>query len=121
MLKKEPMVKVVGLLRRNPKISPQEFQDYWKNVHAPLVKEKLPGLVHYTGSFPIPGAKAMPGVVTPDYDGVVELCFDSVESAQKALNGPLFSQPDREKSSNSLIDIVRSESMMMEEYVVQLK
>ena len=30
------MIKLMMCLRRNPNLSREEFQDYWKNSHAPL-------------------------------------------------------------------------------------
>ena len=35
------MIKVVFCLRRQPHLSRQEFQHYWRTVHAPLVAEAL--------------------------------------------------------------------------------
>lgn len=32
-------VKLVFVARRRPELSPEEFQDYWINSHAPLVRE----------------------------------------------------------------------------------
>jgi uncharacterized protein (TIGR02118 family) len=119
MIKKEKMVKIVAFIRRNPKLSPQEFKDYWLNVHVPMVKDKLPGLIHYTGSFPLQ-VKSDPSAILAPYDGLVELCFDSVENMEKAMQGPLFQRDDRKNSSATLMDLPRTESLVMEEYVVQL-
>jgi uncharacterized protein (TIGR02118 family) len=119
MIKKSPIIRAVGFLRRNPKLSPEEFKDYWLNVHAPMVKGKVPGLIYYTGKFALPG-KPTPETPVAPYDGIVELGFDSVESLQKALNGPSFNANDRQTSSTTLIDLANTEALIMEEYFVEI-
>ncbi len=39
--------KTVALLGRAPGMTFQQFDDYWRNVHAPLAA-KLPGVTKYT-------------------------------------------------------------------------
>lgn len=43
------MVKIVFCLRRLPALSREQFQDYWRNQHAPLVmaRAKLLGIHRY--------------------------------------------------------------------------
>jgi uncharacterized protein (TIGR02118 family) len=41
----EQMVRLTALLRRNPKLSPEEFDAHWRDVHGPLMKS-LPGIEH---------------------------------------------------------------------------
>ena len=119
MIRKSATVSAIGFLRRNPDLSPQEFKDYWLNVHAPMVKSKVPGLIYYSGRFPLPG-ESSPGTPRAPYDAIIEFQFDSVESLQKALNGPAFMANDRQKSSGSFLDLANTQALMMEEYVVEL-
>lgn len=84
MIKKQPLVRVVAFIRRNPTLTQDEFVEYWKSVHVPLVLKILEGLVRYTGSFPLP-VKSAPQAIVPDIDAVVELCFRDVASMQKAM------------------------------------
>ena len=113
------MIKVVAFIRRNPNLTQAEFVDYWKNVHVPMVKKRLPGLVKYIGSFPV-GVKSAPEAIVPDFDGLVELGFDSVESMQKAMSSPNFLSEERQISSAKLMDLSRTESLVVEEIVVPL-
>lgn len=113
------MIKIVAFIRRNPKLTQEEFVNYWKTVHVPLVKQRLPGLIKYTGSFPI-GVKSAPEAIVPDFDGLVELGFDSVESMQKAMSSPSFLSEDRQISSAKLMNLSRTESLVVEEFVVPL-
>ena len=113
------MIKIVALIRRNPQMTQEEFVHYWKTVHAPLVKKKLPGLVKYIGSFPS-GVTSATEVVASDFDGVVELGFDSVKSMQAAMSNPDFLTEDRRISSAKLMDLEKTRSMVVEEVVVPL-
>jgi uncharacterized protein (TIGR02118 family) len=112
------MIKIVAFIRRNPKLTQEEFVHYWKTVHVPLVKRTLPGLVKYIGSFPIGAATG--GTKQPDYDALVELGFDSMASMQAAMSSPGFLSDERQISSAKLMDLDRTESLVVEEFVVPL-
>jgi uncharacterized protein (TIGR02118 family) len=113
------MIKIVAFLRRNPTMSQEEFVHYWKTVHVPMVKNKLPGLVKYIGNFPV-GVRSDPNLVVPDFDAIVELGFDSVESMKAAMSSPSFLSEERQISSAKLMDLGRTETMVVEEIVVPL-
>jgi uncharacterized protein (TIGR02118 family) len=115
------MIKVVSLIKRNPNLTQEEFVHFWKTVHVPLVKERLPGLKKYIGSFPVATGPA-PGSGTQElvYDAVVELGFDSLEALNAAMTGPGFSAADRVASSAKLMDLTQTRTMVVEENVVPL-
>jgi len=85
------MLKLVYCLARRPEMSREEFQDYWRNTHAPLVaaaSEAL-GIRHYVqchtaqtgGDNALRASRGLPaGAGEADYDGVAELWFDSEEA-----------------------------------------
>ncbi|WP_103729951.1 EthD domain-containing protein [Novosphingobium sp. HII-3] len=81
------MIKIIFCLRRAAHMTQQEFQQYWHEKHAPLVREVAPilGIRRYVQShaFQHPGLQpaivARKGEVEP-YDGVAELWYDSVEA-----------------------------------------
>lgn len=116
MIKKSALVRAVGLLRRNPNLTPEEFRNYWLNVHVPMVKDKLPGLALYTGSFPL-AAKSTESPLAP-YDAIVELGFESVGALHQALNSPSFMSEDRQISSAKFLS--SADSLIMEKYIVEL-
>ena len=63
--------------RRRPGMSVQEFKDYRRDVHAPMLFA-IPeaGLIRrFVVSYPVPA----PGWPEPSYDAVVEAWFDTVE------------------------------------------
>ena len=116
MIKKSAVIRAVGLVRRNPNLTPEEFRDYWINIHVPMIKDKLPGLVLYTGSFPLAG-KSMKSHLAP-YDAIVELGFESVDALQQALNSASFMSEDRQISSANFL--LSADTLIVEKYIVEL-
>ena len=83
------MVKLIYCLRRRPELSLEQFQAYWFEKHAPLVRRhaKTLGIRRYVQSHTLapPASDAIRASrLGPEaYDGVAELWFDSLE----AING----------------------------------
>ena len=114
------MIKSVSLLFRNPALSPEEFRAYWENVHAPLVKRLLPGLVHYCGSFPVPGVGASPHGGGIECDGIIELGWPDLATMNRDMASPAFNTPEREASSARLMDLSRTMVRVVEEVKIDL-
>jgi len=114
------MIKSVSLLFRNPELSPEEFRAYWEDVHAPLVKKLLPGLIHYSGSFPVQGAKQSPHGGAFECDGIVELGWPDAATMNRDMNSPEFNSPEREASSARLMDLSKTRIRLVEEVKVDL-
>ena len=113
------MFKVVALIKRNPKLTREEFINYWKTVHVPLVKPMLPGLKKYIGSFPV-SAEPAPGSGSAAcvFDGIVELGFDTREALEAAMATPLFMSEKRQQSSAALMDLTITQTMVVEENII---
>jgi uncharacterized protein (TIGR02118 family) len=81
-------IKQLTLLQRKEGLSQEEFQRYWRNVHAPLVRE-LPYVLSYTQHH-VTASSPRSGYAAPQVavDGVVEFVFESAEGARKAFEGP---------------------------------
>lgn len=80
------MIKMIFCLRRLERLTQQEFQHYWLNVHAPIVREVAPLLrirkYVQSHSFHEPSinpAIAARGNEVAPYDGIAELYWDSIE------------------------------------------
>lgn len=79
------MIKLSFCLRRLPELTREQFQDYWLDRHAPLVREVAPALRirRYVQSHTADIASISAAVEarggTPAYDGVAELWWDSVK------------------------------------------
>ncbi|MGH0028639.1 MAG: EthD domain-containing protein [Myxococcota bacterium] len=79
------MIKLTFALRRLPHLSRDEFQDYWREQHAPLVEKhrEALGIRRYVQchTLTVPANDALRGSrgAPPEYDGVAELWFDDAE------------------------------------------
>jgi len=89
------MIKIVFCLRRLPGLSLEEFQSYWYERHAPLVREVAPILRirRYTQGHSFEDPRIMAGVAArgcggAPYDGIAELFWDSVEDIVAAGTNP---------------------------------
>lgn len=89
------MIKLVFCLRRLPSMSVAEFQRYWVTDHADLVRTQAAALrlrrytQNHTFSDPrlAPAIDVRGGRIEP-FDGVAELCWDSVEDLGEAMSTP---------------------------------
>jgi len=85
------MIRLTYLLRRKPEMPIEQFQQYWREVHAPLVASHATDLnilryiqVHTLSDFEherLPGAR---GKMEPAYDGVAQLWWESMEALAAA-------------------------------------
>lgn len=80
------MIKLVFALRRRPEMSRDEFQRYWRDNHAPLVRShaEVLGIRRYVQTHTLADEihallRASRGAPEA-YDGVAELWFDSAEA-----------------------------------------
>jgi len=124
------MIKVIGLLRRKPGVSQEEFFRHWKDHHGPLsmrVKGFGDRVRKYVQVHKVPtpaGAQEErynQASLPMDYDGAVELWFDNLEDMQKAFAA--LADPDACKElrtdEDSFIDGKNTLSLMVgEEYTI---
>lgn len=80
------MVRMLFCLRRLPGLTQEEFQHYWRNTHAPLVREAAPALRirRYIQNHSFSDPRIAPAIAARQcgvepFDGVAELWWDSVE------------------------------------------
>jgi uncharacterized protein (TIGR02118 family) len=99
------MIKLTFCLTRLPHLSREEFQHYWRTVHAPLVASvaqtlKIRRYVQLH-SLPSPVSEDLRASreAPPEYDGVAELWFDSLESL--AENG---ARPEAQAAGRLLLE-----------------
>lgn len=88
------MVKLSFCLRRLPALSREEFQRYWFENHAPLVKKHSEALrikryvqLHTLDHEQNAALRASRGA-PEEYDGIAELWWDSFEDLQAAVSTP---------------------------------
>lgn len=81
------MLRVTFCLKRLPGLTRAEFQDYWRNHHAPLVQAHAAALgirkyvqshsLTVAGAFPLADVRGSTGL---DFDGVAQLWWDDRKS-----------------------------------------
>lgn len=89
------MIKLNFCLRRLPSLSCEEFQTYWLEKHAPLVREyaKALRIIRYVQSHSFAKAGLQPsldarGSMVEPYDGIAQLWWDNVEDILDAGTSP---------------------------------
>jgi uncharacterized protein (TIGR02118 family) len=119
------MLKLVYCLRRNPELSVEDFQRYWREIHAPLVAERaaLLGIKRYvqvhTGMPEVNEVlQARNGGSPEPYDGVAELWVESLDAL--ASEDPAVQQAAAEllADEGNFIDLARSPIWIAQEHVV---
>lgn len=118
------MIKVIGLIKRKPGISREEFLRHWKEDHGPLVAS-IPELARHVRKYVQVHRVSIPELdaqerygqtsLPAEYDGAVEMWFDSTEEMQKAfavLADPVICKRLRE-DEDSFIDNNSSLSVMV--------
>jgi uncharacterized protein (TIGR02118 family) len=99
------MIKLTFCLTRLPQLSREQFQDYWRGTHAPLVASVAETLQirRYVQLHSLPPAASeairASREAPPDYDGVAELWFDSLEAL--AQNG---ARPEAQAAGRLLLE-----------------
>jgi uncharacterized protein (TIGR02118 family) len=88
------MIKFVAIVWRKEDLSEQEFTDYWRGQHGPLVARHADALniKRYIQNHRIPSeiiddALASRGWLPPP-DGMAEMTWDSLETMQRAITSP---------------------------------
>ena len=81
------MVKMVRLLKRPDTMTLDEMDQWWLGPHADVAK-RLPGLRKYVVSLVV----GSPDPGEPQYDGMAEMWFDSIEDADKAQKSDVMKE-----------------------------
>jgi hypothetical protein len=74
-------------LRRLPRLTRKEFQDYWLNHHADIGRRLIPPYTyHQIHAVTEDHAEQTAGVAASSYDGIVEVHFPDVEAFVRQLS-----------------------------------
>jgi len=120
------MIKIVYCLTRKNGLSRAEFQDYWRNNHAPLVRAHaaILGIERYVQSHTLDSLfgdaanRARAGV--SGYDGVAELWFASLEALERGAGDPEAVEAGRIllEDEARFIDFARSPLFLAQEHEI---
>jgi uncharacterized protein (TIGR02118 family) len=120
------MIKLVFCLRRQPHLSREAFQTYWRETHAPLVRERAKAIgalryvqVHTTHDDLNALLRASRGGPEP-FDGVAELWFEDRASLEAALGTDAGRTAGAEllADERKFIDLERSPLWIGEEHPI---
>ncbi len=120
------MIKLVYCVCRLPHLSREEFQRYWRQKHAPLVRSHAEALrirryvqVHTLESPINDVLRQSRGALEP-YDGVAELWWDSPDDMATATASPEGQKAAQDllEDERRFIDLERSALWLAEEHVV---
>ena len=120
------MLKLTFCLHRLPHLTREEFQRYWRETHAPLVRRHASalGVVRYVqvhAGHPDFAAALRAGRGGPEgYDGVAELWWRDRAGFEAALATPEAQRAGAELLADEkrFIDLARSPLWLGEEHVV---
>jgi uncharacterized protein (TIGR02118 family) len=121
------MIKLVFTLRRRENMTREEFQRYWREQHAALVKRHAEALhirrhvqVHAGDSDLDEAFAGARGSEPHWYDGVAELWWDSLEELVAAFSSEAGQAAGREllEDEQRFIDLPRSPLWLGEENVM---
>lgn len=103
------MFKMIILLKKRPGLTEDGFVKYWLETHTPLA-QKMPGLKRY-----VVNLVKRPPNREPDYDGLVELWFDDIDSMKRGFNSPegMATQKDTENFAANLTSLYIDEHPIM--------
>ena len=108
-------------LHRQPHLSREAFQDYWRGTHAQLVADRAEtiGCVRYVQVHTaLDAAAASPGGPEP-FDGIAELWIDpEVRAAASETPEGKRAMEERQQDGQQFIDHSRSVYMVVEETFV---
>lgn len=116
------MLHVVFCLRRLPHLTREEFQRYWRETHAPLVRRHAAALgIHryvqaHTVAHPVAdAAQASRGAPEP-YDGVAQVWFDG-DALLRAMQTPAALEASRAllDDERRFIDLAKSPIFVCED------
>ena len=120
------MVKLVFCVKRQPHLSREEFQHYWRERHGPLVREAAAvlGVQRYvqvhTLTTPVNEGLRRGRGGPEEFDGVAELWFESLDALTAAGATPEGRAAGRRllEDERRFIDLARSPVWVAEEHAV---
>lgn len=118
------MIKFVMCLTRHPRLTRDEFLDYWKNRHGPFFMENADemGAKRYvqshTLSSPLNEGLRVSRGMQPEYDGVAEVWFESEEALVAGMSSPEGQELGAAllKDEQSFVDHSRSAAFIVKEH-----
>jgi len=103
------MVQLIYCISKKPDMSVEEFQEYWRQTHAPIAAA-IPGLRRYVQCHVVPELYARQN---PPFDGAAGLWFDDLDAMRAAMKSPEVAAALEDE--NNFIDHTRVASFVTQE------
>lgn len=120
------MVKLVYVIRRREGMAPEEFRRYWLEDHAPKVEAVAKEIracryvQSHTIDTPLNTAFVESRGMSPFFDGITEVWWDSLDDLEAAASSPEGAQALQMllEDEQRFIDLGRSTIFMTEEHEI---
>lgn len=117
------MIKLVYILRARDDIEPSEFHRYWRDDHAPKMRSVARTLrarkyiQSHTLDSPLNDALISSRGMTPFFEGITEVWWDSLEDLEKASADPEGAAALKMLADDeaTFVDLTRSTIFLTEE------
>ena len=107
------MIKSIRLFKRRPDMSVQAFQEYWLNIHGPLVA-KVPGLKRCVQSHALVQGYGKGDLL---FDGIDERWFASAQAIEAVRKSPQAEAVVRDEAT--FLDCSRTVLMYVDVFVIK--
>jgi len=119
-MERQPLLKIVRLVKRRADLTLQQFKEYWLSEHARHERGAIEaGVLERVVTSISTGEVAMGGTAPP-FDGMVALYFRSLEDARAALSAPETAAM-REDAKNFVDTSQPSPQIFADEYLMSEK
>jgi hypothetical protein len=100
------MVKQYAFIRRRPDLTHAQFDEYWHHPHGDPISLRLKTLEHYIHTTPIQRGAGLDVPLT-DWDGIVELWYESWDAADRLHEDPEMPAAVADQPNYSIQDATR--------------
>ncbi|MGX9389443.1 EthD domain-containing protein [Nitrobacteraceae bacterium UC4446_H13] len=121
------MIRLIVCMKKLPNLSSEEFRRFWLEEHGPLVRKNATArrIRRYTQIHPY-GDEALMGIVerrgghASNFDGLAEICWDSVDDILAAAQTPEGAKAAEEivEHERQFLDLPNLEFFLGEEFVL---
>ena len=118
------MAHLMFCLRRLPQLTREQFQDYWRNVHGPLVRSHAPalGLAAYVQNHALPedanARLARERGAPPSFDGVAQLWWPDRAMTPEQKDAARRANAQLLADERNFIDLAASPIFLVEDHEV---
>jgi uncharacterized protein (TIGR02118 family) len=116
------MTSLVVCIRRKPGMTPEEYSNHWRDIHAPLISN-CPNftrhLMSYTQYHMADAGSAVAQLfgISTDFDGVAVLTFNRADDLTQAFAEPQYTEQIRPDEFN-FVDLDNSVSFITDAHQV---